>query len=421
MQIGIDEISFYVPNTYLPQEDLAQARGIDPNKFLKGLGQVAMSVPTPDEDIITMAANAADQLSKESLADVSWVLFATESGTDQSKAAGLYLQSLLDLPDCVRVLELKQACYSATGGLQLAKALIAQDSSKKVLLIAADIARYGLNTTGESSQGAGAIAMIISQNPRVLSLDDASGVYTEEVMDFWRPNYRTEALVDGKFSCDVYLSCLQKSYARYVNDFKEKNNTDIKLGDFEAICFHVPVPKLAKNGLTKLLRSFSDLNTESKALLKSNLEASLHFGANTGNSYTAALYVSLLSLFCHGKKDFAGKRIGFYSYGSGSVSEFFSGVVQDGYKFAINMASIQSMLERRLALSVPQYEQYFKFKLPTDGGELKLPKLSGGRFRLASVNQHKRFYVKDPACQTHVTTQTSSTQDQHLEKHLEKA
>ena len=79
------------------------------------------------------------------------------------------------------------------------------------------------------------------------------------------------------------------------------------------------------------------------------------------------------------------------------------------------------MLERRLALSVPQYEQYFKFKLPTDGGELKLPKLSGGRFRLASVNQHKRFYVKDPACQTHVTTQTSSTQNQHLEKHLEKA
>ena len=85
-------------------------------------------------------------------------------------------------------------------------------------------------------------------------------------MDFWRPNYRTEALVDGKFSCDVYLSCLQKSYARYIIDFKEKNNTDIKLGDFEAICFHVPVPKLAKNGLNRLLRSFSDLKTESKAL-----------------------------------------------------------------------------------------------------------------------------------------------------------
>ena len=93
----------------MPQEDLAQVY-IDPNKFLKGLGQVAMSVPTPDEDIITMAANAADQLSKESLADVSWVLFATESmKIDQSKAAGLYLQSLLDLTDCVRVLELKQA------------------------------------------------------------------------------------------------------------------------------------------------------------------------------------------------------------------------------------------------------------------------------------------------------------------------
>ena len=92
--------------------------------------------------------------------------------------------------------------------------------------------------------------------------------------------------------------------------------------------------------------------------------------------------------------DFAGKRIGFYSYGSGSVSEFFSGVVQDGYKFAINMASIQSMLERRLALSVPQYEQYFEFKLPTDGGELKLPKLSRFlRFELCRKRESPKPFV----------------------------
>ena len=49
------------------------------------------------------------------------------------------------------------------------------------------------------------------------------------------------------------------------------------------------------------------------------------------------------------KKTSQASRIGFYSYGSGSVSEFFSGVVQDGYKFAINMASIQSMLESRVS------------------------------------------------------------------------
>jgi hydroxymethylglutaryl-CoA synthase len=64
--------------------------------------------------------------------------------------------------------------------------------TKKVLLIASDIAKYGLNTSGESSQGGGAVAMILSKNPRLVAIESGSGVYTEDVMDFWRPSYRSE-------------------------------------------------------------------------------------------------------------------------------------------------------------------------------------------------------------------------------------
>ena len=34
MQVGIDQIGFYTPNKYVDMVDLAEARNVDPNKFL---------------------------------------------------------------------------------------------------------------------------------------------------------------------------------------------------------------------------------------------------------------------------------------------------------------------------------------------------------------------------------------------------
>ena len=168
-----------------------------------------------------MAANAASQcLKDENIKDIDLLLFATESSIDQSKAAGVFIHKLLGLSAHCRVIELKQACYAATAGIQLALNYIHQNPTKKVLLLASDIARYGLNTSGESSQGAGAVAIVISASPRLLCIEPGSGYYTEDCMDFWRPNYRQEALVDGKFSCEMYLKLLKETWLHYHNTTK---------------------------------------------------------------------------------------------------------------------------------------------------------------------------------------------------------
>ena len=74
--IGIDQMGFYTPHYYLSHDALAIAREVDPLKFSKGLGQFSMAVPAPDEDIVTMAANAVSQMPADDLKDISWVLFA---------------------------------------------------------------------------------------------------------------------------------------------------------------------------------------------------------------------------------------------------------------------------------------------------------------------------------------------------------
>ena len=57
--------------------------------------------------------------------------------------------------------------------------------------------------------------MVLSANPRILAFEPEYGVVTENVMDFWRPNYLHEALVDGKYSSKLYLTMLEKSWQQY--------------------------------------------------------------------------------------------------------------------------------------------------------------------------------------------------------------
>lgn len=384
-KVGIDAMSFHTSHYYLNLAELARARDIDVNKFHVGLGQFKMAVPAPGEDVVTMAANAAQKVLKQTdINDIDTVLFATESGIDQSKAAGIYLHSLLNLPKTCRVIELKQACYSTTAGLQMALAWVARHPQKKVLLVASDIARYGLNKAGESSQGCGAVAMIISVNPRILIIEPEYGVYTDDVMDFWRPNYQNTALVEGKYSTIIYMRALEQVW----RDYAASSKRDFSHHAF--YCYHVPVPRLVEKAHKLLAKINGEKFNEEQA--QQQVADSLVYAREIGNSYTAALYISLISLLDYCQKDLAGQRIGFYSYGSGCVAEYFSGVVQNNYRKMLQSVAHKKMLNSRKALSSPEYEDFFNFSLPEDGGEFYIPHYNTGGFRLQGIKEHKRLY-----------------------------
>ncbi len=117
MQVGIDKIGFYAPSQYLDLTELAQARGEDPNKYLIGIGQSEQVVIPVTQDVVTMAASAASQvITDDNREKIAMVIFGTESGIDHSKSAAMYLKRLLHLPDQIRAIEVKQACYGALSG-----------------------------------------------------------------------------------------------------------------------------------------------------------------------------------------------------------------------------------------------------------------------------------------------------------------
>lgn len=387
MNIGIDKLNIFAPHLYLDLTTLATARQIDPNKFTLGIGQEKMAVMPLTQDTVSLGANAADPIVTAADAElIDLVILGTESGFDYSKAGATYIHQLLGINPFARSIEIKQACYGATAGLMMARDYIKQHPDRKALVIASDIARYGLKTPGEATQGAGAVAMVISADPDILIIDDLSVPLTDNIFDFWRPVYADNALVDGKFSNEAYISFFAKTWQEY------QRQTGAELADFTALCFHLPYSKMGKKALLPHLETVD--STVSDRLL-TNYDHSTTYTKAIGNIYTGSLYLGFASLLDHQADLEVGQRIGFFSYGSGAVAEFFTGRLAANFKEAIRTTEQQTLLNQRQALSMTEYEALFQEKLPMDGTTLELAvEADPAPIRLANVTAHQRHYTK---------------------------
>lgn len=387
MTIGIDKIGFATSPYVLRLKDLAAARDTDPEKLSKGLLLKEQSVAPITEDIVTLAATAADDiLTDEDKEAIDMVILATESGIDQSKAAAVFVHGLLDIQPFARSFEMKEACYAATAALDYAKLHVEKFPQSKVLVIASDIAKYGIGTPGEPTQGAGAVAMLISQNPRILSFNDDNVAQTRDVMDFWRPNYATTPFVNGIYSTQQYLDSLKTTWAEY------QKRTGLTLTDFASVCFHLPYPKLALKGLKKILDK--SLSEEKKDQLQYNFDQSILYSQRVGNIYTGSLFLGLLSLLENDPQLKAGDRIALFSYGSGAVSEIFSANLVPGFEQLLDHKRMER-LDQRTVLSVSDYERLFYEEVDLDpSGNQVFEPATHQTFALTEIKEHQRTYQK---------------------------
>ncbi|EOS7885322.1 hydroxymethylglutaryl-CoA synthase [Enterococcus hirae] len=359
MKVGIDRLSFFIPNLYLDMTELAERRGDDPAKYHIGIGQDQMAINRVSEDIVTLGANAATRIvTNEDRELIDMVIVGTESGIDHSKASAVIIHHLLKVQPFARSFEIKEACYGGTAALHMAKEYVKNHPDRKVLVIASDIARYGLASGGEVTQGVGAVAMMVTKDPRIITIEDDSTFLTEDIYDFWRPDYAQYPVVDGPLSNSTYIESFQKVWNRH------KEVTGFTLEDYDALSFHIPYTKMGKKALQSVLDQ-TDEETQNRLLTR--YEESIRYSRRIGNLYTGSLYLGLISLLENSQVLKSGDRIGLFSYGSGAVSEFFTGYLQDGYQDFLLTELHQEMLEGREAVTVDQYETIFKEKLPEHG------------------------------------------------------
>ena len=359
MKIGIDRLSFFIPNLYLDMTELAESRGDDPAKYHIGIGQDQMEVNRATEDIITLGANAASKLvTAEDREQIDMVIVGTESGVDHSKASAVIIHHLLKIQPFARSFEVKEACYGGTAALHMAKEYVRNHPERKVLVIASDIARYGLATGGEVTQGVGAVSMMVTANPRILSIENDSVFLTEDIYDFWRPDYSEFPVVDGPLSNATYIEAFQKVWQQH------KKQTGLTLEDYPALCFHIPYTKMGKKALQSVLDETDEAN---QSRLLTRYDESIQYSRRVGNLYTGSLYLGLISLLENSSALQAGDRVGLFSYGSGAVSEFFTGILEENYQDFLDKEDHQALFDNRQQVSVVEYEQIFSETLPEHG------------------------------------------------------
>lgn len=402
--VGIDAIEIWtgklkldLPNTFAPE------KGEDPEKYTKGLGLNASSFPDAHEDIVTMGANAAYRLmDRKGLTpdDVGRIDVATESAFDNSKPVSTYIAGCLEQVydgdfHHANKGERKFACVAGTQAIDDAYNWIkaGRNRGRSALVVATDTALYARGDPGEATQGAGAVAMLISEDPSVVELSTEQGYGSADETDFLKPNQQFPS-VDGKRSMQVYLARMREA----VEDF-ESVAGDTHPEDFEYIPFHTPFPGMVRRagllGYRHMIRDttveeelaeeigfqpreddFEDREAYEEAIrnymdeLKetdqyrewyaNTIDPTLSISREVGNWYTGSVHIARASALRHAANegiDLTGKQLLVGSYGSGAQAEAHAETVQDGWEDELEASNIDEQIEDRYDLSFAEYEK----------------------------------------------------------------
>lgn len=239
--VGIDDMAAYIPRLVLPISTLAEARELEYAKLNKGLGLEAMAVPDAHEDVATMAANAVLDLVVKNDLDprkIGRLYVGTESALDGAKPMASYVLDMLTQyfstthgSDCLLhcdVVDLTFACIGAVDAMQNTLDWARGHKDRMGIVVSSDHAKYELGSGGEYTQGAGAVAMLIKQQPRLLAFKEEFGVATRSVHDFFKPLRKVSkaALVEEVLALSGQSASAEEVLAKLGNSLQEKGVLD---------------------------------------------------------------------------------------------------------------------------------------------------------------------------------------------------
>lgn len=404
MNVGIDAVAIHAGKLRLDlAETLAPALDEEPEKFTKGLGLHASSFPDVEEDIVTMGANAAHKLmERKGLTpdDIGRIDVATESAFDNAKPVSTYVAGCLEQVydedfHHANKGERKFACIAGTQSLDDAYNWIraGRHRGRAALVIATDTALYARGDAGEATQGAGAVAMLIAEDPDLVAMSVEQGFGSADETDFLKPNQQFPS-VDGKRSVQVYLARMREALEDYES-VAEETHPD----QFEYIPFHTPFPgmvrKAALLGYRHMIRnteieadlasaigeqpSSDEFDDESQyhdavrdymdalketdeyaAWYDSTIEPTLDIARHVGNWYTGSVHIARASALRSAREagiDMTGKSLLLGSYGSGAQAEIHAETVQEEWTEEIDALDIDEQLAARRDISFEEYEE----------------------------------------------------------------
>jgi hydroxymethylglutaryl-CoA synthase len=301
---GIIGYGAYVPRNRITVEEIAKVWGADAPSYRKGLLVEEKSVPSPDQDTITMSVEAAKNAIKRAgidARDIGAVYVGSESHPYAVKPSGTVVAEALGATPEVHTADLEFACKAGTEGMFIALSLVKAGEIRFGLAVGADTSQGAPGDALEYTAAAGAAAYIFGRDAVVAECLDTFS-YTTDTPDFWRREYQHYPQHGGRFTGELAYFKHTVGAAKGI-----MAKTGTRPADFHYVVFHQP------NG------KFPFRVGEMLGFKKPQIEPGWLVN-KIGNTYSGASPLGLTATLDIARP---GERILIVSYGSGAGSDAF--------------------------------------------------------------------------------------------------
>lgn len=270
---GISGLALYLPPYRVQLADWCEWNDQPWEKIRNVVGR-SFRMRGPEQSVYTLAANAAWRLIQAYDIDpreIGYLALGTESSSDNS-AGAVIVKGMLDdalaehsLPAMAReceVPEYKHACLGGVYAMKGALRYLATDGAqRKAIVVCSDIAEYARGSSGEPTQGAGAVAMLLEAEPKLLHVDlaRAGSASDYRMVDFRKPfaRFRDQPprsdgqmqdlpVFNGRYSTSCYVDATR--HAMNAMLAKQPDRDVDYFQDVDAVFMHRPYHRMPAAG-----------------------------------------------------------------------------------------------------------------------------------------------------------------------------
>ena len=338
-EVGIAGYGAYVPRLRVRTADISAAWRV------RGAAAPAVaekSVPGADEDVVTMAIEAARTALERSgtgLDAIGAVWVGTESKPYAVKPCATIVAEALGITPHVVAADMEFACKAGSEAMQAAVAFVGSSMVDAALAIGMDTAQSKPGDALEYTAGCGGAAYLFAGAAEALAVVEASVSHVTDTPDFFRREAAHYPEHGGRFTGEP-------SYFRHTLAASRKLLAEVgsEAGDYAHAVFHQPVPKFVEKAAAEL--GFN------RRQIRTGLVA-----PRMGNAYAGSSLLGLAAVLDVARP---GDRVFFCSYGSGAGSDAFSFRVTERIAERRRGPSVVDYLERRRL--VDGYGQYLRLR-----------------------------------------------------------
>lgn len=341
MEVGIVSYGAYLPRYRIAPQEIGRVWGTDGDAMSRNLLIFSKSVPSPDEDVITISIEAARNMMRRcdvDPCDIGAIYVGSESHPYAVKPTGTVVAEAIGASPNLTVADYEFACKAGTAAIQTCMGLVGSGMIEYGVAIGADTSQGAPGDALEYSASAGGAAYLIGSKNIVARIDRTCS-FTTDTPDFWRREGQCYPSHGGRFTGEpAYFKHIMAASQSLMEKMSSKP------ADYAHAVFHQPNGKFPVRVAKQL--GFTEQQIEVGLLTPF-----------IGNTYSGAVPLGLASVLDVAEP---GQRIFAVAYGSGAGSDAFDITVTDEIKELRRerAPTVKELVERKKFLDYATYAKY---------------------------------------------------------------